>query len=208
MIPGSERSTAGRCRRPIARAEVAPLTRLGESLRLEREDRALAVRALARTAGVSERHLRRLERGERRTRRSTLERLSRALATEPRLAESLVSRWGSLAGEALAPESGYADRVDRRRTRRQRKSSARPVNIDITDYEYALPGFIVERRESRRLKGRHRYDVAVHWRVTTRDGVRVSPSHEAMLLRVHGIVETLDRGNRSSTTGGRQRQGG
>lgn len=181
------------CRRPIDRTEVSQLTRLGESLRVEREARGRTVLSLAGAAAVSDRHLRRLQRGERRTRRSTLMRLASALEPRPELAESLVGEWVALAGAALAPESEYAERVERRRTRRQRQRRAHPpVKVHVTEYYYTLPGCVVERHERRRRIGKRRQEVSVAWRVTTPDGARVKRSHEASLLRTFLSINGLD----------------
>jgi hypothetical protein len=103
---------------------VPCLEALGDELKRLRLEARLAVWAMGDLAEMAPRHVRRLERGECRTRRSTLERIANALAdVEPDLgpAEQLVERLVELAGPALAPESPYADRIARRRARRVRK---------------------------------------------------------------------------------------
>jgi transcriptional regulator with XRE-family HTH domain len=109
--------------RPIPE-EVPYLAQLGDHLRRLRLDAGLAQWAMADLAVLAPRHIRRLERGECRTRRSTLERIANALAdVNPDLgpADQLIDRLVELAGPALAPESPYADRIARRRARRVRK---------------------------------------------------------------------------------------
>jgi hypothetical protein len=78
-----------------------------------------------------------IELGTRRTRRSTLKRIGRAIvsahpnaSTEDELTEELAEA----AGAALAPESGYRDRVDRRRKRRTKRGRYGPRE------EAPLPG--------------------------------------------------------------------
>jgi transcriptional regulator with XRE-family HTH domain len=110
--------------RPIEPGEVPYLTQLGDHLRRLRLDAGLTQWAMADLAALAPRHIRRLERGDSRTRRSTLERIADALAdVDPDLgpAEQLLDRLVELAGPALAAESPYADRIARRRARRLRK---------------------------------------------------------------------------------------
>jgi transcriptional regulator with XRE-family HTH domain len=109
--------------RPIPE-EVPYLAQLGDHLRRLRLEAGLAQWAMADLAELAPRHIRRLERGECRTRRSTLERLANALVdVDPDLgpADQLLDELVELAGVALAGESAYPDRVARRRARRQRK---------------------------------------------------------------------------------------
>lgn len=91
---------------------------LGSALRRVRRDRKISQRSLARTAQISERHLQRLERGERLTRASTLDRLARALEPDEAAAQVLLTEFLALAGPTLADETAYAERVERRRARR------------------------------------------------------------------------------------------
>lgn len=125
----SARAVGDVCRRPIEVHERPFLIRLGQRLKALREE-GNAPSSLALVGSLSEmqwRHLWRLERGYRRTRPSTLERIARALCTaNPDLGDpvSLAEELVGLAGPALAPESEYKDRIDRRRRRRWRKKWA------------------------------------------------------------------------------------
>jgi transcriptional regulator with XRE-family HTH domain len=91
---------------------------LGSALRTVRRDRKVSQRTLAGAAQISERHLQRLERGERLTRASTLDRLARALEPDEAAAKVLLGQFLALAGPTLADETAYAERVERRRARR------------------------------------------------------------------------------------------
>jgi transcriptional regulator with XRE-family HTH domain len=108
------------CRRPIGDAEVPSLERLGAALRAYRQEAGLSAARLARAAEVHPSTVERIEAAMRRTRRSTLRRMAAALASahptlDPgRVAADLIAAGGS----AIAPESRYAERIARRRTRR------------------------------------------------------------------------------------------
>jgi transcriptional regulator with XRE-family HTH domain len=105
------------CRRPIADTEVPFLEALGRRLVELRRAAGFTRWDLAQRSKVSESTVARIERGTRRTRRSTLERIAGALGMPERCGE-----FAALAGPALAPESVYADRVTRRRERRWRRA--------------------------------------------------------------------------------------
>lgn len=112
---------------------------------------------LAEQAELSVRQVSRIERGTRRTRESTLERLAHAVSTAEHAewldddtvadetwdewvamrADELVDKWVRLAGFALAPESAYAWRVDARRARRWGKR----FRAQQRAYKRALHGF-------------------------------------------------------------------
>ncbi len=117
------------CRRPIKPEEVPDLERLGKLLRDFRHAAGLTqleVQWLSRTSRVQ---IARIEAGTRRTRASTLHRIAAALAlVDPSLgrAETLSTRLRKAAGQAIAPESQYRARVDRRRGRRARKGRYGP----------------------------------------------------------------------------------
>ncbi len=90
-------------------------------------------RELGRNAELSSWMVSQIELGTRRTRRSTLGRLARAIvnahpgiSTEDELVEQLTEA----AGGALAPESGYRARVDGRRARRAKWGRYGPREID------------------------------------------------------------------------------
>jgi transcriptional regulator with XRE-family HTH domain len=117
--PGGELAGA---RRPITSAELPALALMGARVRELREAAGFGQGGLAEAAGLSRRGLSMLERGVRRTRRSTIDRLAGVLA-EPlgRLAGEISEELAALAlaGDALAPESDYPERVARRAERRQ-----------------------------------------------------------------------------------------
>lgn len=108
-------------RRPIEDGEVPFLEAFGHTLRSLRNQAGLSQRDLAWLASISARHLLSLEHGLSRTRRSTVERIAGALASEGAGdAEVLTAHLVALAGPALAPESEYAERVAKRRESRSR----------------------------------------------------------------------------------------
>lgn len=127
----SEPKSAWQPKQPMSEAELAAAQRLGEAMRFFREDAGKSVAQVARDCELSRDHIRRLELGKVRTRASTLRRIAWALfppglvedgkevPTEKQLNE-MHNELVAYAGEALAPESLYADRIGRRRARRQR----------------------------------------------------------------------------------------
>lgn len=114
-----------RSRRPVEPVEVPHLEALGRRLREARAATGLTQAAIGSAAELSRNHLSSLERGVRRTRASTLERLASALTEDGEAAAGLYRELVALAGPALAPESDYADRVERRRRRRSRQAVLR-----------------------------------------------------------------------------------
>jgi hypothetical protein len=124
------------CRRPIETSELENLRELGREVRALRFVRGrLIVRSsqLGLRAQVPRMTLWRIETGVRRTRRSTLQRLAKAASrlnpsagTQDEIFERLIEA----AGDALAPPSKYQYRVNRRRTRRFRRSNA---NLDLRE---------------------------------------------------------------------------
>ncbi len=113
-----------RLRRPIRQAEVLYLEQLAAELRALRKAARLSRSQLGALADTSASTVRDIERTTARTRRTTLERLSRALAdTQPQIGppKKLLARLAAAAGPALAPESDYAIRVESRRQRWARK---------------------------------------------------------------------------------------
>ncbi len=107
---------------------------------------------LAVAAALSERTIRRLEVGERRTRRSTLERLVEAVApTQPHAErEALLQELVGVAGPALAAESAYPERVQARRARRARKHGRKYVTRHIVLREIVAEGLLETHWHSRR----------------------------------------------------------
>jgi transcriptional regulator with XRE-family HTH domain len=102
----SKQHTRAGSRRPIRPDEIAHLEALGGRLRDARCRRGLTQATLAEAAELSESAIQRIEAGTRRTRRTTLARISLAIG-DPALSEELAA----LAGAALAPESPYPDRI-------------------------------------------------------------------------------------------------
>lgn len=108
-------------RRPLRAYERVHLERLGRLLATTRRAVGMTQESLALAAGISRVQLARIEGGTRRTRRSTLTRLAAALIVEaPSLGsvERLVDDLVEEVGPALAEESVYAERVNRRRVKR------------------------------------------------------------------------------------------
>jgi transcriptional regulator with XRE-family HTH domain len=118
-----------RLRRPIRLDEVPHLARLGRELRSLREAARLSRPELAALSSTSVETIKTIELTKARTRQSTLDRLTQALAAaQPQLgvAEVLLARLVAAAGPALAPESKYSARVESRRRRRARKGHYLP----------------------------------------------------------------------------------
>jgi transcriptional regulator with XRE-family HTH domain len=152
--PGGE--LAG-TRRPITSAELPALAAMGARVRELRAAAGLSLRGLAEAAGLSRRGLSMLERGVRRTRRSTIDRLAGVLA-EPlgRLPGEVAAELAALAGDALAPESEHAERVARRAERRQAR---RRRHREATAAEQARVQAEVDRLD-RRLERREAQQAA------------------------------------------------
>jgi transcriptional regulator with XRE-family HTH domain len=106
------------CRRPLEAWELPLLAALGERLRELREWAGLSQRLLGEAAELSADQVSRIERGRRRTRRSTLARLAGALAAHGRDGDQVLAELLELVGSALAAESAFAGRVERRRVAR------------------------------------------------------------------------------------------
>jgi transcriptional regulator with XRE-family HTH domain len=111
-------------RRPIENHERPHLAELGAALRSLRQHAGLSRAVLADRTGMNQRSISRIEAGERRTRRSTLTRILKALVNEDEtlgetdyLLDGLVRR----AGPALAAESPYQERIEARRLRREKR---------------------------------------------------------------------------------------
>jgi transcriptional regulator with XRE-family HTH domain len=121
-------------------------TALGSALLRARRDRKLNQRSLARTAQISERHLQRLERGERLTRASTLDRLARALESDEAAAQVLLAEFLRLAGATLADETAHAERVERRRARRVAEVERNQHDLASVARVPLVGGQVLERR--------------------------------------------------------------
>lgn len=121
---------------------------LGAAVRERRQARHLTQRDLAREAAISERHLQRLERGERLTRRSTLERLARALEPDDAAAQALLEILVGVAANALAAETDHPRRVERRRVRRQARVERNQHELMSVARVPLVSGDTLERRIS------------------------------------------------------------
>lgn len=120
LSPQQKREIA-ECRRPIAATEVPHLQALAQALREARNAAGLGQAAVAKRIGLSPRAMHRIEAGTRRTRRSTLTRIAGTLVlADPRLGpvDALLAHFVDAAGLALAPESPWAERLERRRKKR------------------------------------------------------------------------------------------
>jgi transcriptional regulator with XRE-family HTH domain len=118
---------------------------LGARLRSLRKSAGLSQAALGSLAEMGERHVRRLEHGERRTRETTLERIAVVLTrAQPSLgdAHAVLAGLLRLGGVAIAAESDYRDRVDRRRVSRTRKRRQREVIEHMTRWVHSPEGVV------------------------------------------------------------------
>lgn len=113
-----------RSRRPISDAEGAHLLRLGAELRRLRVASGLSRGTVAYRSFLGQGYVGKLERGCRRTRRSTLTRIVGVLVyANPDLGpvEDLVDRLCELAGPALADETAFPRQVERTLRRKRRR---------------------------------------------------------------------------------------
>ncbi|HEU5151104.1 MAG TPA: helix-turn-helix domain-containing protein [Iamia sp.] len=115
---------------------MSHLLGLGRELRAIRAEAGLTLVAVSRLATITAGHLGALERGRRRTRRSTLERIVAVLVPDELDREATVARLVEAAGPALAPESDFTERVARRRARRERQD--RSAAIETADATAAM----------------------------------------------------------------------
>jgi transcriptional regulator with XRE-family HTH domain len=104
--------------RAITDDEVPHLLRMGARLEQLRMAAGMSRRAVADATGMNPQSIFRIERGLRRTRRRTLYLLAGAVSED---AEAAAAELVRLAGPALAPESPWVHRIERRRQRRLRK---------------------------------------------------------------------------------------
>lgn len=118
-----------RLRKPIRTWEIQHLENLAAELRALRQAAGLNRPALAALSDVASETIKGIEFGKARTRWSTLDRISQALAhAQPQLgsSEAVLTQLVRAAGPALAPESKYSGRVESRRLRRARKGRYLP----------------------------------------------------------------------------------
>jgi len=109
-------------RRPITEAERPHLAALGEHVRALRTEAGIHQHQAAALASLTAGHVSAIERGRRRTRRSTLARIVAALVPDEDRHEIVLDELVEVAGPALAAESDYLERVARRRARRDRSA--------------------------------------------------------------------------------------
>lgn len=121
---------------------------------------------------MSVRSLRRIERGERRTRGSTLRRISYGLLTGG-VDPSVRAEWSALlvaaAGPSLAPETEYGVRVSARRERRKVKRSQEIISEHQTTFTHGSRGVV----EHHQVRSAPKAAVREHWILVEPDGRRV-----------------------------------
>jgi transcriptional regulator with XRE-family HTH domain len=149
--------------RPVQPHERETLEELGALLAYARQEAGLTQRQLALASGFTLRHLQYLEVGERRTRLSTLGRMAGVLATQFEMGESeLLDAFVEAAGDSLAPESDYADKVEARRQRRARRASLEELMTDRL-------GRVARRRSAPEAKRRAAW--VTHWAMRRNAGL-------------------------------------
>lgn len=135
LYPQQVTTAAGRggdCRRPIGEDERDGWQTFGGLLAGVRVKAGVSQRQLALVAGVGVRHMQRIEYGERRTRLSTLLRMTdflarflehRGLDVEEH-SDRIISALLEVSGVTLAPESEHQDRAEVQRRQRARARRA------------------------------------------------------------------------------------
>lgn len=151
-MTGCAQSASGG-RRPLEGWERPYVRAVGEQVRLLRRLAGITQLELATAAELGERGLRRIERGERRTRHSTLRRLVTALTRDPAERVSLLQALVTAAGPALAPESEFEERVAARRGRRSRAQGRRYLTRHVV-VRHEVPGGVLEAHWHSRRTGR------------------------------------------------------
>jgi transcriptional regulator with XRE-family HTH domain len=143
------------CRRPLEPSELPWLIALGLCLRELRTEAGLTQLSLGGRASISERSIRRLENGERRTRRSTLKRIADALACEATgPADEVFQILRTAAGPVLADESAYRRRIESRRRRRASRQPSVGLVEHVVERVPLLGGVVLERHQHRRWVSR------------------------------------------------------
>lgn len=123
---------------PVTVDERPRLMALGRRLKAAREDAGWTRAQLADATGLNRKTIWRIEVGARRTRVRTLAVIAEMITDCP---EGLVSELTELGGSAIAPESPYVDRIERRRLRRVRR-----VEVHAQREAYATERAAVEAR--------------------------------------------------------------
>lgn len=153
--PAEANERGDHARRPIESWEAPLLEALGHRLRRARRDSGLTQAGVAVASSLSERSLRRLEAGQRRTRRSTLQRLADSMTvTSGPDAVDLLDEFLEIVGPALAAESAFADRVARRRGRREANQRQEVLVRRVTLVEPVVGGLLETHFYSRRTSRR------------------------------------------------------
>lgn len=116
-------------RRPIDPSEVPHLQELGQEIRDQRMSLGLTLRTVADRAQITPSSLCMIEHGQRRSRASTLRRILTDGLEMPEVLENCIH----LAGPSLAPESEYAERIERRRMRRWKKRLQRSTHVSVAE---------------------------------------------------------------------------
>jgi transcriptional regulator with XRE-family HTH domain len=134
--------------RPISPAERSHLLALGAHVESLRKSAALTRSEVAVQTGLNSQSIYRIERGLRRTRRRTLRIIVAVVADDP---EDALDCLVKLAGPALAEESQFVDRIERRRLRRVRRHQ---VLLERERYEAARERVLAEweRRSTQHLE--------------------------------------------------------
>ena len=129
---------------------------LGSLIREQRRKAGLTQAQLAVAAGVGQRHVQRLERGQRLTRRSTLDGIAACLSADVTQATALTEHWLRSSGVELASESDFAERVDLRRSRRQTELVHNDHSLVSVARVGLIGGATLERHVTDRPDGRRR----------------------------------------------------
>ena len=122
-------------RRPMTTREIPYAVRLGKAVKMYRLMARVTVTDMAELAELSVRSIYRIEQGTRRTRESTLLRISTVLTRHLNVtAGELTAEFVHIAGKALAPESSpeFQVKIDRRRELRTRKKIERIIRHQQT----------------------------------------------------------------------------
>jgi transcriptional regulator with XRE-family HTH domain len=124
--------------RPVTVDERPCLLALGGRLKAAREGAGWTRAQLADATGLNRKTIWRIEVGARRTRVRTLSVIAAVITDSP---EELVSELIELGGSAIAAESPYVDRIERRRLRRVRR-----IEVLAKRESYALERAALEAR--------------------------------------------------------------
>jgi transcriptional regulator with XRE-family HTH domain len=138
---------------PVTVDEHPRLMVLGRRLKVAREDAGWTRAQLADATGLNRKTIWRIEVGARRTRVRTLALMAQLIVDSP---EELVRELIELGGSAIAPESPYVDRIERRRLRRVRR-----IKVMATREAYAVERAAMETRWAARTESHLRFRAAM-----------------------------------------------